>query len=308
MQKNIKTIGASEVSTIRFMLGSMPEKNRKALVESQCAKYKISPEFVREFREHIGPDAFTKSPELTYDVIRMFPELFSFGEWSLHRDKSLEPLLHDEFVAEYCTAEKSVEICFLQTDPSNITPEVFDRHARSLGTDVTRFVLNKSRLTTEEMVRKYPDLLDEDIFWNRYIEVEWTNALLEHVLTNKTLNARFLVNALSKTTDLAFMKRMLNAPLRYQDYTGTFDGELKGLLLNIPQAYYGDVFSVLSRHSQNAITYSLLDTLLTMNDSLEEQFLMDNAEHFKRHGLIGRLASHARANDYKSLLVMLKLT
>jgi hypothetical protein len=307
MQKNIKTIGASEVSTIRFMLGSMPEKNRKALVESQCSKYKISPEFVREFREHIGRDAFTKSPELTYDVIRAYPDLFDFGQWSLHRDKSLEPLLHDEFVSKHCTADKSVEICFLQTDPSNITPEVFDRHARSLGTDVTRFVLNKSRLTTEDMVRKYPDLLDEDIFWNRYIKLDWTNALLEHVLANKTLTARFLVNALSKTTDLAFMKRMLNADLKYQDYTGTFDGELKGLLLNIPQAYYSEVFSVLSKHSPNAVTYSLLDTLLTMNDSLEEEFLMENAEHFKRHGLTGKLAAHARANDYKSLLVMLKL-
>jgi len=306
MQKNIKTIGASEVSTIRFMLGSMPEKNRKALVESQCSKYKISPEFVREFREHIGAGAFTKSPELTYDVIRAYPDLFDFGAWRFHREKSLEPLLHDEFVSKY-VKEGELESCFLQTDPSNITPEVFDRHARSLGTDVTRFVLNKSRLTTEDMIRKYTDLLDEDIFWNRYVKVDWTNALLEHVLANKTLTARFLVNALSKTTDLAFMKRMLNAPLRYQDYTGTFDGELKGLLLNIPQAYYGDVFSALSKHSPNAITYSLLDTLLTMNDSLEEEFLMENAEHFKRNGLTGRLAAHARANDYKSLLVMLKL-
>jgi hypothetical protein len=306
--KEIKVTGPTEISTIRYMLGSMPEASRKTLVSAQCAKYKITKEFVREFREHLTKEAFTKSPALYYDVISQFPDMFDFGMWSLYRDKSLEPLLHDEFVAKYCTPEKAVEICFLQTDPSNITPEVFDKHARALSTDVTRFVLNKSRLTTEAMIRKYADLLDEDIFWNRYINIDWSNALLEHVLTNKKLTARFLVNALSKTTDLGFMKRMLNKDLKYQGYTGTFDGELKGLLLNIPQAYYADVFSVLTKHSPNAITYSMLETLLSMNDSLEEDFLLQNVEHFKRHGLTGRLAAHARANDYKSLMVVLKLS
>jgi hypothetical protein len=302
-----KTITESEISTLKYMFQTFPESTRKTLIENQCSKYKITAAFVREFKEYITKDSFSKSPELSYDVISAFPDLYDYKVWMENTEKSLEPLMHDGFVDAYVPS-KDVNPVMLGTNAKNINLEVFEKHFKILNDDVKTYVVNNSKITSEELVRKHPDLVDITIFSNRNVPIKWTNPLIEYVLQNKRLTVGFLIAILSQTNDFGFMKRMLETDFDYVKSGETFDNELKNFLMNVPYGYYPLVFDRVLANSPNALTYDVLKRILDVNDSLTEEFLIENLDVFKRSGLVGRLAEYARANEYKGLMVALKLS
>jgi len=304
----IKTITPSEIATLKYMFQTFPESTRKTLIENQCAKYSITTDFVREFRDYISAKDFTSSPNLSSSMILAHENLFDFNVWKDIKNKSLEPLMSDDFVMKYIQDDSEIEKIILKTDISNMSTGLFEKYFGKLSEIVKSYIINTSNITSEELVRKYPGLLDEFIFKNRNLKVEWTNSLIEHILKNKKLRVRFMISILSQTKDLAFMRRMLETDFDYENTGDTFDVELKSYLINIPQDYYPLVFARVVDHSPNAVTYDVLRTMLDMNDSLSEEFLVQNVEHFIRNGLTARLAEYARLNEYKGLMVALKLS
>lgn len=301
-----KEITRSEIETMKYMFSTFPESTRKTLVSNQCQKYKLTDEFVSEFREYITSVDFSTSPELDYRTLANHKELFDIDAWLSNSTKSLEPMLHEEFVGEYLVG-KDIDSVLLGVKPSQITTEVFEAYFGRLSDKARSFFLNSSRVTSEELVRKHPSDVSEEIFKNKFVKIDWSNALIEHILTNKKLTVRFLVSALSQTKDLGFIKRMLTTELDYADSNDTFDMELKGFLMGIHQDYFQLVFSLLEKHSPNAITYSVLERMLEINNFLDEDFLVQNAEHFLRNGMLSQLAQYARRNDYNALLLVLRL-
>jgi hypothetical protein len=303
----VKTITQSEINTLKYMFGTFPESTRKTLIENQCAKYKITTDFVREFKEYITKQSFSTSPELTSEMIFAHNDLFDYNVWKNNKNKTLQPLLDDTFVEKYVGTD-SIEDIILLTEHSALTVEMFNKYFEKLGNNVKSLAVNSSQLTTEELVRTYPDLVNEKIFSNKHVKFEWTNSLIEHILNNKQLNTKFLISILSKTKDFGFMEEMLNRDFNYVQSGGTFDEELKTFLFNLPADYYGLIFDVVAKNSPNALTYSVLERVLDFNDFLSEQFLIENVEHFNRAGLFGKLAEYARRNEYKALMVMLRLS
>jgi len=289
------------------MFGTFPESTRKTLIENQCAKYKITSDFVREFKEYITKQSFSTSPELTSEMILAYDDLYDYNSWKNNKNKTLQPLLDDAFVQKYVGTD-SIEDIILSTETTALTTEIFTKYFEKLGANVKSLIINSSQLTNEELIRKYPDLVNEKIFSNKHVKFEWTNSLIEYILQNKQLTSRFLINILSKTKDFGFMEEMLNKDFNYTQSGGTFDEELKNFLFNLPADYYGLIFDVLSKHSPNALTYAVLERVLEYNDFLSEQFLIENVEHFNRAGLFGKIAEYARRNEYKALMVMLRLS
>lgn len=78
-------------------------------------------------------------------------------------------------------------------------------------------------------------------------------------------------------------------------------------MFNIPSDYYFAIFRVVGKYSPNAISYEVLDRILDINESLPEEFLLENANYFVRNGLTGKLAGYARRNEYNGVLVLLSL-
>jgi len=302
-----KTITQSEIDTLKYMFGTFPESTRKTLIENQCAKYKLTPDFIREFKEYISKKDFTTSLELSYDMIKMFEDMFDVETWIGHVDKSLEPLMHDDFIEKHLK-ERDLNHIIAYSNAKSITKEVFEKHFENLSNDVKAFIINASHITDEGLIRKYPGMVDEDAFKNKSMKVEWTNSLIEYVLTNKKLTVKVLISALRKTKDFGFMKRMLETKFDYAQSAETYDDLLKEFIFTIPEIYYPRLFELLDEFSSNAITYDVLMALLITNQFLEEKFLIDNLTHFKRNGLTGKFAEYARANDYKSVMVALKLS
>jgi hypothetical protein len=302
----VKEITQSEIETLKYMFSTFPESTRKTLIENQCQKYRINDNFIREFKDYIDTKSFSYSPELSYETIKRHTGLFDISYWLSNPDKSLEPMLHDDFVGEYLGGT-DIDSVLLGVKPSQITNDIFQKYFKQLGNDARSFFLNSSRITSEAFLREFPEDVNEEIFKNKYAKIEWSNDLIEYVLSNKTLTVKFLVSILQQTKDIGFVRRMLTTDFNYKQTGETFDTELKNFLFNIHQDLFPVIFEKLELYSPNAITYSLLERMLEVNSFLEESFLTQNAEHFIRNGLTGKLAQYARRNEYESLLLVLKL-
>jgi hypothetical protein len=302
----IKEITQSEIETLKYMFSTFPESTRKTLIENQCQKYVLTDDFIREFKDYIQSVNFSKSPELLYSMIQKHKDIFDINAWLSYPDRSLEPMLHDEFVTEYL-AKDNIDMVLMTTRAAQITKEVFQKYFLTLGSDARSYLLNSSKITSEEFLKQYIEDIDENIFKNKYIKIDWSNTLIEHILSNKTLTVKFLVNILMQTKDIGFIKRMLESNFNYKQTGETFDNDLKNFLFNIHQDYFPLVFKRLEEHSPNAITYSVLERMLEINNFIEEEFLIQNVEHFIRNGLTPKLAQYARKNEYESLLLVLKL-
>jgi hypothetical protein len=304
----IKEITSREIETLKYMFRTFPEGTRKTLIESQCMKYIITPDFVIEFLPYISKESFSTSPGLKYGIIERFPELFDYNSWKTNREKELEPLLNDEFLNSYAKTNEEVESILLSSNPSNITKEIFDKYFEKLSDNVKSYFVNNSKLTSEEMVRKYPSAINEDIFKNKYAEIEWSNSLIEHILKNKKLTVKFLFTILLHSNNPKFVNDILNRDLNIERTANTFDLELKNFLFSLHADNFQRVFQLLDTYSPNAITYSVLERILDLNDFLSEKFLIENIEYFKKNNLLPKLAQYARKNEYDALMVLLRLS
>jgi hypothetical protein len=302
----IKEITQSEIETLKYMFKTFPESTRKTLIENQCQKYKLTDEFIVEFKEYITNVDFSRSPDLDYSTIQKHDTIFDINAWNSNPERSLEPMLHDEFVGKYLGGT-DIDSVLLGVKPSQITNDIFQKYFKQLGNDARSFFLNSSRITSEAFLREFPEDINEEIFRNKYAKIEWSNDLIEYILSNKTLTVKFLVSILQQTKDIGFVRRMLTSDFDYKQTGETFDTDLKNFLFNIHQDLFPVIFEKLELYSPNAITYSLLERMLEVNSFLEESFLTQNAEHFIRNGLTGKLAQYARRNEYESVLLVLKL-
>lgn len=213
-KQKAKEITESEISTLKYMLSTFPENNKVTLVTLQAKKYKLNDEFINEFREYLTKEAFSTSPELEYTMINKYSDLFDYNIWSEKTEKSLEPLLNDDFVKKYVGTD-GVEGIILSTDVTYMTEDIFKKYFSILGNDLKKLVINSSHLTSEELLRQYPDLVTERIFLNKKVVIDWSNSLIEYILDNKQLTVRFLINILSKTKDFGFISLMLNKDFNY---------------------------------------------------------------------------------------------
>jgi hypothetical protein len=303
-----KEITSREIETLKYMFKTFPEGTRKTLIENQCTKYTITAEFVNEFLPYITKESFSISPELKYSLIKLFPQMFDYTSWKANKLKNLEPLLNEEFVESFASTNEEIESILLSTNASNITKEIYEKYFEKLSDNVKAYFVNNSMITSEEMVRKYPSVVNEEIFKNKHANIEWSNSLIDYILINKKLTVKFLFLLLSQTKDLGFVSSVLNRELDILETGETFDSELKHFLFSLHTSNFQRVFQLLNEYSPNAISYSVLERVLDLNDFLSENFLIENIEHFKRHNLTNKVGQYARKNEYEALMVLLRLS
>jgi hypothetical protein len=304
----MKKATSTDIETLRHILSTF-SSNKSFIVETQCNKLVLTEEFVSEFKEHIDKKAFSNSPDLSLEMISKFPELFDAEVWKSNKAKSLEPLMDDKFAAKL--SDVDLESAIKNSDPKKFTQDFFWKHEARISPGLREHIVNNTGFlngSDDETIVRHADSLSQSVFFNRSVDIKWTNSLIESVLKNKRLlKASFVVASLSKSKDYAFIKRILEAQLTYTSTNETFDLELRNFISTMPEPYLGVLFSMLDKNNPNALTYSVLEHTLKMKDYLDEEFLMENVEHFKRNGLVGELATYARSHEYNSLLIMLKL-
>jgi len=299
----------SDIESIKFILRNYVDFEKKQdLLDIQCKKYKINSDFVREFQEFIKKEAFSTSPGLSYDVIKQFPNLFDINIWINSKEKSLEPLLDDEFSQKLSSDEIGNSIKL--SNPTLITEDIFNKFFNDISEEYKEILVNRSTLAANSgFLEKYSAYVNEEIFKNLKIRIDWTNALIENILTNKSLTFKFLITALSQSDDLAFIKRMLTSTdLTFKPSGGTLDQEMKILINRLPEDYLEALFSCAQKENANALSYEVLQHVLKMNDELTEQFILDYINQFKEVGMIPELASYARYRDYRAVLLNLHLS
>lgn len=300
---NFKEITGSTIEATR-MLFHNSNKNPQ-IIEIQCQKYKLTSQFMDTFLQSITKELFSNSPLLSYDLIKRYPDLFDINIWLLNPNKSLEPLLHDDFVETY--GKETLTKAFSFVDYSLISKDVFEKFYPYLSAETITKIVNKNTFTDEEFLIKYATFLNFSIFRNRDIKVQWSNSLIEKILQNKLLTVRFLIAILKQTQDVGFIKRMLSEPFQYQISGETFDAELKEFIFRLHDDYMVPLFELIRKYSPNAASHDVLNTVLDFKNFLSEEFIIDNATVFFANGLKGRLASYARERNYDSVLVLLRL-
>lgn len=301
----MKQVKSSDIEAIKLIFNSYPAKEQ--LISMQCAKYELTQEFVNEFKNHITKKAFSSSPNLSAGLIERNADLFDIEIWLDNENKDIKVLEDERFIEKY--GEETVGKALAKINYKNITKGIFDRFEDKLSLDTKKLVINNSNLSNdEEFLMNNLKYLDENIFKNRTLEVEWSNALIENIFKNKQLTVRFVLNALQNNKDLAFIKRMLTSEFDYINTGGTFDTDLKNFINKLSENYIGDLFNLIRKHAKNAFTYAILNHTLTMKDYLEEDFLSENADLFINEGMKVDLANYARKRDYNSILIMLKLS
>jgi hypothetical protein len=303
----IKEATRSDIEAIKLIMRAY--ENKQNLIDLQAKKYRMNDLFIQEFEGFINKENFSSSPGLKYEFIKKYDEFFDYEIWLKGSEKSLEPLLHDEFIEEYAVKDERLDEVVSSTNHENYTREVFEKHLKNVGYETRKLIINKSPLAAEaDFLIENAELLTQDIFKNRKAKIEWTNDLIEKIFINKTLTARFVVNALYQSKDLAFIRRMLTTDFNYKDSGETFDTEMKNMINKLTETYLPPLFDLVRKYDKNALTYDVVSYLLNMKDDLEEDFLLENIDIFIENGLQGSLATYARIREYRSIMVVLKLS
>jgi len=302
----IKEPTRSDIEAIKLVMRAYEDK--KNLINLQAKKYSINDLFVEEFEQYLTKESFSGSPALKFAMIKKYKEFFDFEVWAQNKEKSLEPLLFDEFVDEYSVKGEELDKVISNTNPENFTKVVFDKYFSSLGYETKKFVINFTALSGDpQFLTENAELITSDIFKNRKVKIDWTNDLIEKIFTNKTLTVRFLINTLYQSKDLAFIRRMLTTPFNYKDSGETFDVDLKNIIIKLSENYMKELFDIVRAHNKNALSYEVMSFILKVKDDLEEDFLVENVDLFIENGLMGDLATYARSRDYRSVMIVLKL-
>jgi hypothetical protein len=301
----MRQVTKDDINSIKFILNSYADK--KKLIEMQLQKYYINEEFMIEFGEYVPSDVFSKSVGLSYQMIKSYPDKFAIDQWMWIKDKSLEPLLHDEFLSTL--TDQQLEDILVNTSSKNFTPEIFDKYFNSsrVSDRVKSIIINLvADSLSDEVLMKNVSMLDYSVFEDS--DRKWSKELIESLFRNRKLDMRFFISGLLKSDDLGFVIRMVNdSSLEFVVNQQTFDREIIAMLNYLPQKHYLVLFDKIKTYASNALTYNVLSHLLETNDFLEEEFFLENIDIFKNLSISGKVATYARSRDYRQLLLLLKL-
>jgi DNA integrity scanning protein DisA with diadenylate cyclase activity len=301
----VREVKQSDIQAIKFILDAYEDKEN--LINMQCKKYKLTIEFIQEFGRHITKEAFSKSPDLSFELISLYEdEYFDLESWIESKEKSLDPLLNPIFLE---SLGDKAEDAIKNTDPIRITKEIFKQFKDIISYDIREKIINIGAVATdEEFLIDHAEYLTSDIFKNRNINIKWTEDLIEKIFANKILTVKFVFSALTDIKNIFFIEKILkNDKLKYKATNDTFNIELKNFLNKISENQIGYLFNIVRENNPAAFTYDFLAYVLRMKDYLSEEFLIENADLFLKNALFDDLVKYARFKDYMELLVLLKL-
>jgi hypothetical protein len=310
--KTFKSITESDVNSLRFMLETFRGENlleqRKMMVGTACQKYKITYQFVQEFSKYITQESFSTSPDLQYDLIESFPELFNIELWlgKDRNEKSIEPIKNEKFIAKY--GQDLTEKALLTTRPDKIKEEDFRLFKDKLTFEARKELVNACGFVKESNIDEYMDYIDYKFINDRNNRMSFSNTLIQKIVKNKQLNMRFLISLLNKTNDADFIASILNQKLDIVESGDTFDTELGSFILKVSEEHLGLLFNLLLKYSRNSLSYSFLSRLLTVKDYISEEFILQHLELFKGNALTNEVAKYARFKEYNNVILALKLT
>ena len=299
-----RIVKQSDIEAIKVVLNAYEDKEN--LIEMQCKKFKLTPEFMQTFNLYMKPEFFSTSPDLDFDLIMMYEEFFDLNAWLHSREKSLDPLLEKNFLD--VVGMDNIDEAIRNTDPQRVSKEVFEAFKDIIPFETKVQIINKSALAeNEEFMIANAEYLTVEIFKNRSINIKWTEDLIEKIFANKTLTVKFVLAALTNIKNLIFIEKVLrDQTLSYEQTNDTFNLELKNFLNRISENQIGDLFDILRKYNPAAFTYDFLKYVLNMKDYLSEGFLIENTDLFLKNALFDDLVKYGRFKDYMDLLVLLK--
>lgn len=300
----IREAKESDIKAIKLILNAYEDKEN--LINMQCKKYKLTMEFVQEFGKYLTKEAFSTSPELSFELISMYEdEYFDLNFWIESQEKSLDPLLVPVFIN---SLGDKVDEAIKNTNPMRVSKEIFENFKDTIPYDTRVQIFNNSKLIEDEQfLLDNVEYLTADVFKNRNLNIEWSEDLIEKIFANKVLTVRFVLSALTNIKNIFFIEKVLkDSSFKYKPTNETFNVELKNFINRISENQIGYLFDILRTNNPAAFTYDLLDYILNMKDYLTEDFLIENSDLFLKNALFDKLVKYARFKDYMDLLVLLK--
>jgi DNA integrity scanning protein DisA with diadenylate cyclase activity len=301
----IREVKESDIKAIKLILNAYEDKEN--LINMQCKKYKLTMEFVQEFGRYLTKEAFSTSPELSFELISMYEdEYFDLNFWIESQEKSLDPLLVPVFIN---SLGDKVDEAIKNTNPMRVSKEIFENFKDTIPYDTRVQIINNSKLIEDEQfLLDNVEYLTADVFKNRNLNIEWSEDLIEKIFANKVLTVRFVLSALTNVKNIFFIEKVLkDSSFKYEPTNETFNVELKNFINRISENQIGYLFDILRTNNPAAFTYDLLGYILNMKDYLTEDFLIENSDLFLKNALFDELVKYARFKDYMDLLVLLKL-
>ena len=297
----------SSIESLRLMLSYGIDKEEA--IKNACEIRQITPEFIREFKEYITSESFSKSYMLSMDMINAYPELFDKNMWAEGKHIDIALLFDPSFYALYGHSLTSEDLTVID---------------RCLMTDITREQMEMYFFTAAESTKlvllshAIDNLSDDDIvntistnkccLKSSSLSKRMTGDMANKIIENSTdITLTFVLTMYLRTKDISLVKQIISSPEKLSIDTETNNKLWQQICEYLPEDILTQVIALGEKYCTNAINYSTLAYCLRFKE-FEEDDLMSIADSFKRNNLVKALCSYARARDYENLICLLVLS
>lgn len=302
--KNIAIFDEATVETLKYMVSY--GYDREGIIRSATEKMQITDSFIREFKDDINSDIFSKSYMLHVNMIQKYPELFDFDAWVDGNNFDPMTIFDNDFYLMYghkvnddilnkVLSEKLID---------DITYEQMNMYFASANLINRAYLFNRAinNLTDKQIEVLVPQIDISNITTSLYKRI--TPDMIKNIIDNSdNITLTYFLSLIMKTDNVSFAKEMLESIDReFINDAGSNDSLWAKIVEFLPEDLLSKAISLGEKYSPNSITYYVLAYCLKMKD-FEEDDLTLIVSSFKRNNLITALANYAKARDYETLLL-----
>ena len=295
----------SEIKVTKDLVKNFNENKEliQPLIDLQCSSFELTINFIKEFKEYITKENFSKSPNLRKTLIDFFPELFEISLWKQSEAKNLDLLLDDDFIKKFKLNNDDIFEIIKNAPRSSISKQLFDKFINEKDEKITSYLFSISKIFGKEIEEiKDIDLITEEIFSNNS-EIS-PEKIEEILLGKKEITFSFFVKALLKISDLGYKLKFIDNYKKYNFIIKNemINSELKKLMNGLPDEYIEIIFEIGNQFNKLSFSFIVLEYFLNQF-SPSEKFLIKNKDLFIKAGLRENLRKIIEKNNYKKLKI-----
>ncbi len=301
--KTISIFDEATVETLKYMVSY--GYDREGMIRTASEKTQITDCFIREFRDDVTPDIFSRSFMLPVTMIQKYPELFDFDVWLESGNFDPLTIFDNEFFLMYghrvnddvltkVVAEKLID---------EITFEQMNMYFASSNPINRAHLFNRAidNLTDDQITKLVPQI-DLSVTTASLYKRVTTDMIKEIIDNSENITLSHFLSLVMKANDLKFARDMLNTDREFVADNDCNNALWAKLVEFLPEDSLAKAIELGERYCPNSITYYVLAYCLKMKD-FEEDDLIAIMSSFQRNNLVTALANYAKARDYDTLLV-----
>lgn len=303
----MKEISKKEITAIETLISYTNNADAiETIMISNMSKYRLTLDFIAEFRNYIDPCMFSKAAGITSSLVSLCPDFFNIGFYLESETPSADVLLNDDVFSQLSTND--IVNILNKIHYTEITKEIFER---LFGIDKTINEILFEKVSCEldsNFLINNANSVSTSIFKNISLKNILTTDVIKEILNNKNdLTIEFFLMALVAGGKLGWILKMIDAAYdgeyNFISSSGTNDDTMLYIINMVPEDRLEKLFSVISQYNSNMISYNAVATVIASKD-LDEDFILNNIETFRNVGLLNAIIEYSRERGYEQVILM----